>query len=84
MKFLQLLSLMLKNAFHFYNVTAAPPVFLLKTSNTPILKNMVEIITQAPNKSRVLARYQALQIRQAKETATQITTSVLKNTFVSC
>lgn len=32
---------------------------------------MVKIITRAPYKSPILARYQALQIRRAEEMATQ-------------
>lgn len=45
---------------------------------------MVKIITQAPYKSPMLARYQAVQIGQAKEMATQIPTSVSEIKYVWC
>ncbi|KAI2668200.1 Dickkopf-related protein 2 [Labeo rohita] len=58
------------------------PAQLLKCflSSPLTLKDMVKIITQAPNKSPTLAFTQLLQIRQARETATQFHTSVLKGT----
>lgn len=59
-------------------------MFPLKTPNSLILKNMVKIITQAPYKSPMLARYQAVQIGQAKEMATQIPTSVSEIKYVWC
>lgn len=55
-------------------------MFPLKSSNSLTLKDMLKIITQAPNKSPTLAYSQVLQIRQARETATQFPTSVLTET----
>lgn len=60
-----------------YVITQLLKCFL---SSPLTLKDMAKIITQAPNKSPTLALSQLLQIRQAKEMATQFHTSVLKGT----